>query len=79
MASELNNLGIHDTEVLVEFLLYHMPMETRFKLMTEYPIVYAKLFPEVDPAFIITHVVDGIRVVRADADRKAAIARAERG
>jgi hypothetical protein len=41
------NLGIRDTEDLAEFLLYHLSMELRGKLMAERPVLYSRLYPTV--------------------------------
>lgn len=52
----IDNLGIRDTEVLAEFLLHHMGMETRRKLIGELPALYARLYPSVSED-IITEIV----------------------
>jgi hypothetical protein len=45
----IHNLGTRDTEDLAEFLLYHLSMELRGKLMAERPVLYSRLFPNVAP------------------------------
>jgi hypothetical protein len=45
----ISNLGIRDTEDLAEFLLYHLTMELRGKLMAERPVLYSRLYPGVSP------------------------------
>lgn len=45
----IHNLGIRDTEELAEYLLYHMSMELRGKLMAERPVLYSRLYPKVTP------------------------------
>lgn len=44
----IHNLGIRDTEDLAEYLLYHLSMELRGKLMAERPVLYSRLYPSVD-------------------------------
>jgi hypothetical protein len=56
----IHNLGIRDTEDLAEFLLYHITVELRGKLMAERPVLYSRLFPTVSPetlAFRVSEVI----------------------
>lgn len=44
----IHNLGIRDTEDLAEYLLHYLSMPLRLKLMAERPLLYSRLYPEVD-------------------------------
>jgi hypothetical protein len=75
-------LGIRDAEELAEFVIHHMPMELRRRLMAERPVLYARAFPGVSPAAILGRVADGLRDAidgqaagrAADADAMLALA-----
>jgi hypothetical protein len=56
----IHNLGIRDTEDLAEYLLYHLSMELRGKLMAERPVLYSRLFPGVAPETLAFRVSERI-------------------
>jgi hypothetical protein len=62
----IHNLGIRDTEELAEYLLYHISMELRGKLMAERPVLYSRLFPTVTPENLAFRVSDTIHHERED-------------
>jgi hypothetical protein len=45
---KVDNLSTFEQETLNRFLLHHMGMETRRKLMTEFPVIYRKLLGKDD-------------------------------
>lgn len=49
-------LGTSDYMELTEFLKRHMTMEQRVKLMSGYPLLYKKLYPQAMDDAIISHV-----------------------
>lgn len=60
-------IGIREAEEMAEWLVYHMTMEQRRKLMAERPVLYAHWFPEASAIAITDRVRDAI------ADTKAGI------
>lgn len=50
------NLTTKELQDLVRFFTYTMGMDQRGKLMAEMPLVYAKLYPDVDPEIIVQKV-----------------------
>lgn len=56
MSELTDRLGFSRVEEIVEFLLKHMSMETRGKLMAEMPQHYALLYPGVSEETIIVAV-----------------------
>jgi hypothetical protein len=72
MSDTTDLLGFADLERLADFLLSHMGQDTRGKLMTEHPIIYAKLYPSVRAEIIIDHVAAGILAARVEADTRLA-------
>lgn len=66
-AGDVSNLGIHDTEDLAAWFLYHMPGEQRGRLIAERPKIYAKLCPTVTPERIAEIVREHIEADRAAA------------
>lgn len=54
----IEKLGTFELETLARFLLHHMPMETRRKLVTQYPVIYRKLLDRE----ITNDVLEAIRV-----------------
>jgi hypothetical protein len=63
-AAAIHNLGIRDTEVLAEYLLYHLSAELRSQLMGELPVIYGKLYPDVNTAILTSHVREELRKAR---------------
>jgi hypothetical protein len=70
----VGNLGFNETEDLARFLVHHMTMEQRGRLMAERPVIYARLFPTVTPETIsfkvdaAIHADRGTPVPNADED-----------
>lgn len=72
---QYGQLGIGDTEKVLHWFLYHMPMEQRGELMAELPQQYAGLFPDVDPGIITAAVrrkLNETRMVAAEQKLAAA-------
>jgi hypothetical protein len=60
-SSDGTPMSISDAEELAAWLIRHMSMEQRVKLMGERPLLYARTFPGV-PGFVITkRVQNGLR------------------
>lgn len=55
----LDNLTGLDKEMLLNWFLYHMPMEQRRRLMREMPVVYNKV---VDAPVVEVYTQDGERL-----------------
>lgn len=64
LADGVSNLGIHDTEILAEFLMHHLTMELRGKLMAEMPLLYSRMFPTVTPENLAFRVSSAIHQER---------------
>lgn len=60
----MENLSTAQREMLLRFLLGRMGMETRRQFMTELPVVYAAMYPTVQPETIVEAVRDGINEAR---------------
>jgi hypothetical protein len=52
----IENLGIHDTEELARFLLYHVSQQTRTLLRQEMPVLYKRLYPDVSVDLLVNDV-----------------------
>jgi hypothetical protein len=59
-SAAVHRLGIRDTEVLAEYLLEHLSMELRAKLMGELPVIYGTLYPDVNPEILTEHVKEAL-------------------
>jgi hypothetical protein len=59
----IENLGIHDTEELARFLLYHVSTETRRLLRQEMPVLYKRLYPDVSVELLVRDVTDAVNSV----------------
>jgi hypothetical protein len=49
-------MGISDMEETLKFFKQHMTMEQRSKFMSEHPVLYKKMFPQVENQTILDHV-----------------------
>jgi hypothetical protein len=65
-------LAIGDASELAEWFIYHMPMDLRRRLMAERPLLYARVFPGINPAVLLERVARGL----ADAAEVQAATRA---
>ena len=53
---KIENLDQREKEEVLRFLLHHMSMETRGKLMAALPVPYAMMFPSVTSQTLHNHV-----------------------
>lgn len=67
----VGNLGGNEQVALIEFLVHHMSIASRNQLMTELPVIYGKLYPDVAPELIGAKVVAAINQARATAVQRA--------
>lgn len=64
----VGRLGIRDTEELAEWLLYHITMQQRRRLMAERPALYARMYPVVKTDVLAQLVSDGINNDRPETE-----------
>jgi hypothetical protein len=69
-------LSIHNAERVAEWFLYHgSDPDWRGRLMADLPLVYAEMFPGVDPEAIMRNVRAGLeRIAQEQAEAFAALA-----
>lgn len=65
MNGPAHNLNPREQVVALDFLLYHLSMDLRGRLMAELPTIYAKAFPTVEPALLAARVTERIEADRA--------------
>lgn len=54
----LENVSTHEKDQMLDWLLYHLSLETRQKLMAEMPIAYSHVFPNVIKAYVVDKVAE---------------------